>query len=72
MQTRLTTENITGGMTDGPRLHSVSVSRELMNYTFSFYKNLDYKNSNGPKIKNILRTYEGFKSSEKFFVKGNT
>jgi hypothetical protein len=32
---------------------------------FFFYKNLVYKNikaSNGPKIKNILRTYEGFKS----------
>ena len=33
-------------------------------YTLFFYKNLVYKNikaSNGPKIKNILRTYEGFK-----------
>ena len=32
---------------------------------FFFYKNLVYKNvkaSNGPKIKNILRTYKGFKS----------
>ena len=32
---------------------------------FIFYKNLVYKNIkalNGPKIKNILRTYEGFKS----------
>ena len=38
---------------------------------FFFYKNLVYKNikaSNGPKIKNILRTYEGFKSWEKNFA----
>ena len=38
---------------------------------FFFYKNPVYKNikaSNGPKIKNILRTYEGFNSCEKIFA----
>ena len=40
-------------------------------YTFFFYKNLVYKNikaSNSLKIKNILRTYKGFKSWEKNFA----
>ena len=39
---------------------------------FIFYKNLVYKNikaSNGPKIKNILRTYEGFKSLKKILLR---
>ena len=38
------------------------ISKKAIHYTF-FYKNLVYKNikaSNSPKIKNILRTYEGF------------
>ena len=36
-----------------------------------FFKNLVYKNikaSNGPKIKNILETYEGFNLVEIFFL----
>ena len=48
----------------------------ISRYTlFFFYKNLVYKNikaSKCPKIKNILRTYEGFKFGEKFFAIGNT
>ena len=38
-------------------------SQEFMLPPFFYYKNLVYKNikaSNGPKIKNILRTFEGF------------
>ena len=41
------------------------LSSHLNNTLFFSYKNLVYKNikaSNGPKIKNILRTYKGFKS----------
>ena len=40
-------------------------------YPALFYKNLVYKNikaSNGPKIKDSLRTYEYFKSYEKKFT----
>ena len=39
--------------------------------TLFFYKNIVNKNiqaSNSPKIKNILRTYKGFKSWEKKFA----
>ena len=42
-----------------------------VDYTLFFYKNLVYKNvkaSNSPKIKNILRTYKGFKFWEKDFA----
>ena len=40
-----------------------SISNQLVSTFFFLYKNLVYKNikaSNCPKIKNILRTYEGF------------
>ena len=48
--------------------------KSLIKYTLFFYKNLVYKNtkaSNGFKIKNILRTYEGFISWEKNFASGD-
>ena len=46
-------------------------TRQLQQVHF-FYKNLVYQNikaSNGLKIKNILRIYEGFKSRKKFSLK---
>ena len=47
---------------------SWTLKREIQ---FFFYKNIVNKNiqaSNSPKIKNILRTYKGFKSWEKKFA----
>ena len=44
-------------------------------YTLFFNKNLVYKNikaSNGPKIKNILNTYEGFIFEEKNIANAST
>ena len=46
------------------RAHVCRTVGSLASTLFIFYKNLVYKNikaSNCPKIKNILRTYEGFK-----------
>ena len=48
----------------GPPSLDATANTNKGTYTF-FYKNLIYKNikaSNCPKIKNISRTYEGFKS----------
>ena len=68
--------SIPQGQTRGPQDGNYYLHKKNLpiGYTLFYYKNLVYKNtnaSNSPKIKNILRTYKGFKSLEKNFAYNN-